>query len=151
MNKLIRIVALTGLATLAATGVAGDLKAFVSDGCSAFPEGTAEHQRLWLHCCTDHDYAYWQGGTYKARLAADLALRQCVAAVGEKDVALLMLAGVRVGGSAFSPTAFRWGYGWPYPRFYAPLTENELQQIDRQKKAGKNRPAASAPRLETQP
>ena len=71
MNKLIRIVALTGLATLAATSVAGDLKAFVSDGCSAFPEGTSEDQRLWLHCCTDHDYAYWQGGTYKARLAAE--------------------------------------------------------------------------------
>ena len=80
-----------------------------------------------------------------------MALRQCVAAVGEKDVALLMLAGVRVGGSAFFPTAFRWGYGWPYPKFYAPLTENELQQIERQKKAGKNRPATIAPRLETQP
>ena len=120
MNKLIRIVALTGLATLAATGVAGDLKAFVSDGCSAFPEGTAEHQRLWLHCCTDHDYAYWQGGTYKARLAADLALRQCVAAVGEKDVALLMLAGVRVGGSAFSPPRFDGAMDGPIPRFMPP-------------------------------
>lgn len=120
MNKLIRIVALTGLATLAATGVAGDLKAFVSDGCSAFPEGTAEHQRLWLHCCTDHDYAYWQGGTYKARLAADLALRQCVAAVGEKDVALLMLAGVRVGGSAFSPPRFDGAMDGPIPSFMHP-------------------------------
>ena len=151
MNKLIRIVALTGLATLAATSVAGDLKAFVSAGCSAFPEGTTEDQRLWLHCCTDHDYAYWQGGTYKARLAADLALRQCVATVGEKDVALLMLAGVRVGGSAFFPTAFRWGYGWPYPKFYAPLTQDQLEKIERHKKARENRAATSAPRLEVEP
>lgn len=46
MNKLIRIVVLSGLATLAATDVAGDLKAFVTDGCSVFPEGTSEDQRL---------------------------------------------------------------------------------------------------------
>ena len=40
-----------------------------------------------------------------------------------------MLAGVRVGGTPFLPTKFRWGYGWPYPRFYGELTTDELQQV----------------------
>jgi hypothetical protein len=40
-----------------------------------------------------------------------------------------MLAGVRVGGSPFWPTQFRWGYGWPYPHFYRELTEAEKAQV----------------------
>jgi hypothetical protein len=143
MNKLNRIVVLSGFATLAATDVAGDLKAFVTDGCSVFPEGTSEDQRLWLNCCTDRHYAYWQGGTYKARLAADLVFRQCVATVREKDMTLLMLSGARVGGSTFFPTAFRWAHEWPYPKFYAPLNQDQLKQIERHKKADENRVAAS--------
>lgn len=109
--------------------VAGELKPFTSDGCSAFPDGTLEHNELWLKCCSDHDYAYWKGGAYHERVEADLALKECVSAVGEKEVALLMLAGVRVGGSPYFPTSFRWGYGWPYPKFYGALTENEQQQV----------------------
>ena len=38
------------------------LKPFTSDGRSAFPDGTPSQQEVWLSCCTDHDYAYWQGG-----------------------------------------------------------------------------------------
>jgi hypothetical protein len=103
---------------------------FTTDGCSAFPDGTPEQNQLWLRCCTQHDLAYWQGGTYQQRLDADIALRNCVAKVGEPDVAELMLAGVRVGGSPFWPTPFRWGYGWPYPRFYGPLSIAETAQIE---------------------
>ncbi len=58
-----------------------------------------------------------------------MELRRCVAQVGEKKIAFLMLAGVRAGGTPYLPTAFRWGYGWPYPRFYGPLSEEEQQQI----------------------
>ena len=108
------------------------LKPFSSDGCSAFPDGTFEQNQLWLRCCTAHDYAYWKGGSYQQRLDADKALRRCVAAVGEEEIALIMLAGVRVGGSPFFPTTFRWGYGWPYPRFYGELTEQELAQVREQ-------------------
>jgi len=43
----------------------------------------------------------------------------------------LMLAGVRVGGTPFLPTEFRWGYGWSYPRFYGELNEDELKQVER--------------------
>ena len=110
---------------------AGEIKPFKSDGCSSFPDGTLEQNKLWLSCCTAHDYDYWKGGTYTERLESDKALKDCVAKVGEPEVALLMLAGVRVGGTPFFPTTFRWGYGWSYPRFYGPLTEDELEKIER--------------------
>lgn len=63
------------------------------------------------------------------RLAADHELRACVAQVKDKHLAQLMLSGVRVGGSPFYPTPFRWGYGWDYLRGYKPLSEDEKQQV----------------------
>lgn len=120
---------------------AADLKPFSSDGCSGFPDGNLQQNQLWLNCCRAHDLAYWQGGSYRQRLDADIALEQCVALVGEPHIAKLMLAGVRVGGSPFWPTSFRWGYGWsygrgwgdaegwPYPRFYSPLTPMEKKAV----------------------
>lgn len=105
------------------------LKPFLSDGCSAFPDGTPLQQTLWLECCTNHDLAYWQGGTQAQRSEADLALEACVSKVGEPQIARLMLAGVRVGGSPIWPTQFRWGYGWPYPRTYRELTTSEKAQV----------------------
>ncbi|MCF2859165.1 hypothetical protein L1286_16905 [Pseudoalteromonas sp. SMS1] len=108
---------------------ADTISQFTSDGCSVFPDGTLEQKNLWLSCCSAHDYAYWKGGTYQARLQADLDLKSCVEKVGEAHIAKLMLAGVRVGGSPYFPTTFRWGYGWPYPRFYGPLSQSELEQI----------------------
>ncbi len=108
------------------TSYAADIKPFSSDGCSAFPDGTIIQQSLWLSCCTEHDKAYWQGGTKQQRLAADLALQECVADVGKPVIADLMLAGVRVGGSPHWPTQFRWGYGWPYPHGYDKPLPNPL-------------------------
>ena len=113
---------------------ADNLKPFTTDGCSAFPDGTLEHKSLWIECCIRHDLAYWKGGTYQQRLDADQSLKTCVAKVGEPEIAQLMLAGVRVGGSPYFPTTYRWGYGWPYPRGYKTLSrEDELsvkQQLD---------------------
>lgn len=106
-----------------------ELKLFTSDGCSAFPDGTPQQQALWLNCCIKHDFSYWKGGTYDERLTADLALEQCVTNIGEPNVARLMLAGVRVGGSPYWPTTYRWGYGWSYPRGYKALTFTEQQQV----------------------
>lgn len=105
------------------------IKPFTSDGCSMFPDGTFEQKKLWLSCCTAHDYSYWQGGSYEERLFADEQLQLCVANVGQPQIANLMLAGVRVGGSPYLPTSFRWGYGWSYPRFYKALTAEEKRQI----------------------
>jgi hypothetical protein len=28
------------------------------------------------------------------------------------------------------PSSFRWGYGWPYPRFYRQLSEREQRQVN---------------------
>ncbi|GMG87680.1 hypothetical protein MNKW57_20010 [Biformimicrobium ophioploci] len=108
-----------------------EIKPFTSDGCSAFPDGTLEQKELWLDCCRAHDYAYWKGGTFRQRLEADEALEACVAQTGEEEIALLMLAGVRVGGTPFLPTEFRWGYGWPFLRGYKALTQEELEAIRR--------------------
>jgi len=104
---------------------ASELKPFTSDGCSLFPDGTPEDSVLWLQCCIAHDKSYWRGGTYQQRVQADFALKNCVAQVGEPAVAQLMLAGVRVGGTPFLPTRFRWGYGWDYPRGYKALSDDE--------------------------
>jgi len=106
------------------------LQPFRTDGCSDFPDGNLEHKTLWLNCCIAHDLAYWLGGTFAEREAADRALVQCVTKVGEPEIAKLMMAGVRVGGSPYWPTPFRWGYGWSYwdgpsLRGYKTLTPEE--------------------------
>ena len=111
--------------------VTGDeLKPFTTDGCSSFPDGNVAQQSLWVNCCIRHDLAYWKGGTYEERLQADNNLESCVAAVGEPEVALIMLAGVRVGGSPYFPTSYRWGYGWPYPRGYKSLSPEEKLKVN---------------------
>ncbi|GJM08103.1 MAG: hypothetical protein DHS20C11_03790 [Lysobacteraceae bacterium] len=117
------------LVAMVCTVEASELAPFTTDGCSSFPDGTFEQQALWLDCCTVHDLAYWQGGTREQRMQADEALRECVANVGEPTIAKLMLAGVRVGGTPYLPTRFRWGYGWPFTRGYTPLNNAELEQI----------------------
>jgi len=108
---------------------AEEISPFTSDGCSSFPNGTVEQETLWLSCCTDHDKAYWQGGSYQQRLDADIELKRCVAAVGEPVIAEVMLSGVRVGGSPHWPTSFRWGYGYSYPHGYTSTSNNKESAI----------------------
>ncbi len=108
---------------------AEQLEIFTTDGCSSFPDGTPKQQSIWLECCIRHDLAYWKGGSYDERLRADQALERCVAGVGEPEIAGLMLAGVRVGGSPYYPTPYRWGYGWPFMRGYKPLNAEEQKQV----------------------
>ncbi len=79
-----------------------------------------------------HDLAYWQGGSYEQRLAADIELKLCVTRLGEPVLGKLMLAGVRLGGSPYLPSTFRWGYGWSFPRSYAPLSQAELVMVRNQ-------------------
>lgn len=130
MTALFRTPLILATALLAVAAGAAELKPFTSDGCSAFPDGTPTDTELWLDCCTAHDFAYWKGGTYGERLAADRELEQCLVDLGKPDLGRLMLAGVRVGGSPFWPTGFRWGYGWSYPRFYGPLSDGERALIE---------------------
>lgn len=107
---------------------AEDIAPFTTDGCSDFPDGTPAQKTLWLDCCVTHDKAYWAGGTYTERLAADHELERCVAATGEPVIGGVMLVGVRIGGSPYWPTPFRWGYGWPTMRGYQALTAEEREQ-----------------------
>jgi len=127
-----RLIITLSLLLLSLTINAEEIQPFTSDGCSAFPDGTFSQNELWLSCCTAHDYAYWQGGTFDERVIADKKLQQCVAKVGQPEIAALMLAGVRVGGTPYLPTAFRWGYGWSYPRWYQALTAEEKNKIESQ-------------------
>ncbi len=124
----------------AGTANASDLAPFTTDGCSRFPDGTLSEPDLWLECCTVHDVAYWQGGTDEQRSVADLELRQCVSGLGRPTIALLMFVGVRIGGTPYVPTSFRWGYGWPYFRDYGALREFERAAVEKAlKDAGKHR------------
>lgn len=131
--RFIQFALFTAIANIVYSSVchAGDLRPFTSDGCSAFPDGTLQQKNLWLTCCIAHDKAYWMGGTYNEREKADKELERCVAGVGEPEIAKIMLAGVRVGGTPYLPTTYRWGYGWPYPRGYKPLSDNEKNEIAR--------------------
>lgn len=131
MAMVRRLGVLSAVIVLAGCSPDAPLRPFTTDGCSEFPDGTPRHRKIWRDCCVVHDRAYWRGGTYDERLEADRALQTCVTAVGEPAVAKVMLAGVRVGGSPWWPTPYRWGYGWPWPRGYASLTAQEHDQIDR--------------------
>ena len=128
-SKFILSVALPLVLALSGSASADSIKPFTTDGCSLFPNGTAEQKDLWLACCIDHDLAYWMGGTSVERERTDRQLKECVAQAGAPDIAMLMLAGVRVGGTPYLPTSFRWGYGWSWPRGYGDLNEEEWKQI----------------------
>ena len=108
-----------------------ELKPFASDGCSLFPDQTIDGRVSWCDCCFNHDLAYWLGGSREDRQAADLALKACVLEKSsDAQLAELMYQAVRWGGSPYFPNWYRWGYGWPYTRSYAPLTAAEQQQVE---------------------
>lgn len=126
-----KLAPILGLALVFAPAASGaDLQPFATDGCSLFPD----HLRgkgSYCECCVRHDLAYWRGGTAPERLAADEAFRQCVARTSKDDaLARAMYLGVRVGGSPYLYTPFRWGYGWPYGRYYAALGAEEKARAD---------------------
>ncbi|QQL45380.1 hypothetical protein [Sulfuriroseicoccus oceanibius] len=106
------------------------LRPFTTDGCSMFPDRSPDGKYDWKDCCLIHDVAYWQGGTRKQREAADQALHDDVlAATGDAALAATMFRGVRLGGSPYFPTGYRWGYGWSYRRGYKPLNLWEKAQV----------------------
>ncbi len=126
MNIVIQLILLVSLSFPV---LSEEISQFTSDGCSAFPDGTISENELWLSCCTAHDFAYWKGGTYDERLKADNDLQVCVSKLGEETISMIMLAGVRIGGTPFIPTSFRWGYGWQFPRGYGKLSSEEINKI----------------------
>lgn len=118
-----RLAALIAAALLAGGCASpGTLRAFATDGCSLFPDGEV------CACCVAHDMDYWRGGTAEQRRSADAALRDCVAARSKGLLPRLMYRAVRLGGTPWLPTGFRWAYGWGYGRGYEPLTPDEHRQ-----------------------
>jgi len=122
-----------------------EIKSFKSDGCTLFPDRSLISENDWCDCCFEHDIAYWQGGTEKERLEADIEFRKCIEEkTGNKTLAAMMYNGVRAGGSPSLNTWYRWGYGWDFGRKYRELTEEEKQDAERKLseffKNGENHP-----------
>ncbi|MEO0616579.1 MAG: hypothetical protein AAFY69_10655 [Pseudomonadota bacterium] len=131
-RRLRGVLALVLLFSLTSCRSEPDLKPFTSDGCSLFPDRSIISAEDWCSCCFEHDIAYWRGGTKAEREAADAALRDCVTAkTGDRAFGRLMYDGVRVGGSPYFLTWYRWGYGWPFARKYQALTDAETAQSER--------------------
>lgn len=103
---------------------------FVFDGCTLFPEGTAENPKLWSECCLEHDLRFWAGGSRRLRDEADRQLRRCVKERGDAAVGDMMYLGVILG--SLSPVKFpgkRWGNAWEKPR-YEKLTADQISLIE---------------------
>ena len=77
---------------------------FKSDGCTFWLDGN------WVKCCLKHDTAYAHGGTRKQRKFADKQLKICVSKKGHPIMANLMYFAVRIFGSPFFPSCWRWGF-----------------------------------------
>lgn len=130
--KLSRVglwIIITLLAT--ACNTESELRAFSSDGCSLFPDSSLISESDWCSCCFEHDLAYWRGGTAAERERADSVLRDCVAGkTGNEALGSMMYEGVRLGGSPYFYSWYRWGYGWGYERKYQALSPAEVETAD---------------------
>lgn len=125
------VIVFLALVFLGAGAHADEPAAFTSDGCSLFPDASPIGDSDWCSCCYIHDISYWMGGTAEQRLAADAALKACVIEkTSSKTLAFLMYQGVRVGGTPYLKTSFRWGYGWEHARKYQSLTALEQSRVD---------------------
>ena len=91
------------------------IKEFTTDVCTGLPSTSFDE------CCIAHDRAYWKGGSAKQRLQADVEFKECVERKTQSPVtAEIVYTAVRVGGTPFLPTPWRWGYGWNFGRGYTP-------------------------------
>lgn len=107
------------------------LQPFSSDGCSLFPDSSLMSENDWCSCCFEHDLEYWRGGTSEERDTADAALRDCVLEkTGNSALSKAMYEGVRLGGSPYFYSGYRWGYGWNFERKYQELTPEEIEAAD---------------------
>jgi hypothetical protein len=121
-----------------------ELKPFVSDGCSMFPDGVPGDPTRWQSCCIAHDLAYYVGGREELKAAADRQFGACVAAAASPLLGELMQDGVEIGGTPALPTPWRWGYGWDYDPLngYRDLPADQLAAATREVNAYKANPVA---------
>lgn len=135
MNIFILLMSLISFKTYANSTVT--LKPFLTDYCTAYPEGTRDQPELWKHCCIEHDLYFWAGGSREDRKETDLRLKACVEATGEVEIARLIYAAVTIGGA--SPIRFKtkeWGHAFEGRERYLPLSAEEttmvMNQLDQQ-------------------
>lgn len=123
------------------------MKPWTTDGCTDFgfnsriiayadPKLAADI----LVACYHHDFGYWKGGTLADRVRVDDEFYNVIHRAlvewevrerGEADpydaervlelVDDVYRLSVRVGGSPFWPTSWRWGYSHPWLRWWAPV------------------------------
>lgn len=82
------------------------------DGCTLVPDFD------FKDCCNSHDIAYWLGGTPERREHADKVFYRCIRDVKPSFIATLYYYGVRIGGTPYLPTPWRWGFGWEFGHGY---------------------------------
>lgn len=99
-------------------GLPEKLEPFEPDGCSCVPDGPQSNPELWLAACTEHDRLYWQGGSRRDRLNADLQLKALIKKSGYPLTSKIYFIGTRFGGTPYLPTPWRWGFGHPWPGSY---------------------------------
>ncbi len=105
------------------------LRVFSTDGCSSSPNSYFD--KNFVECCVQHDIDYWIGGTREQKVASDNRLNQCIyQKTKSKEVADVYHGGVVLGGEAWAPNTFRWGYGWDRLRDYSPITKEEKTQAE---------------------
>lgn len=91
------------------------IRKFQSDMCTSSPNGT------WGHCCYEHDFLYWIGGSFEQRLTADDQLMKCMILSGGpghlyRDV-------VRITGTQF------WSSAWENSNTNQNISLEELEII----------------------
>lgn len=105
------------------------LRPFSTDGCSYSPDNIPfDKTHNWVHCCIKHDLAYWIGGSSKLKDIADKELGECVAKNSTQTIGRLYEESVKVGGTPYIFTTFRWGYGWNKIRGYKNVSPTEFKQ-----------------------
>jgi hypothetical protein len=103
------------------------MRPFSTDGCTMYGEGTCEKPYAWTHCCVEHDFKYWHGGSAEEKTAADQELSNCVSKSGFSDHAFMMLMGINL----FASHTDRWGSGWHQNPGYRKLTNDEVEEYSR--------------------
>lgn len=98
-----------------------DITEFSPNGCSASPDGTFTQPEKWKHCCTEHDFAYWQGGGFEQRLNADHRLRTCLNKSGGPGE--IYFPFVRSAGLDF------WASAWPQQNVKQNVTAEEREAM----------------------
>jgi hypothetical protein len=124
------IIALSLLASFASVSAdESKLRAFKTDGCTLFVDGTSSKPDLWKHCCISHDLRYWFGGTEEEMDEADTRLKLCVEKAAGPRWAILIYNGVRAGHYSPIKNKYQWAWAWSPKRSFQKLSAKEIEYV----------------------